>query len=140
MANEVVKELNEFLKGQYMGIHSYEHYIQKLEDPQIKIVFRDIQQGHKLHALKVAERIQNLGGEPVDDEGIIGSMQGFFSQLNLPDTTEGLIKGAIKGETLGIEMSEKIVRGDLDDESRILIEEILDHDRQHTTLLKNFLN
>ncbi|OIJ11614.1 rubrerythrin family protein [Anaerobacillus arseniciselenatis] len=140
MQNEVIEELNEFLKGQYMGIHSYEKYIQKLEDATIKRQFQDIQQGHKEYAMKVAERIQNLGGEPVDDEGVFGSIQGFLNQLNLPDTTEGLIKGAIKGETLGIEMSERIVRGDLDEESLELIKEILDHDRQHTDLLKRLLH
>jgi bacterioferritin len=140
MTEHVVKELNEFLKGQYMGIHSYEHYIQKLQDPQIKKKFQKIQQEHKQHAMLVAERIQNLGGTPVDDEGIVGSMQGLVSQLNLPDTTEGLIQGALKGESIGIKMSEEIVKGDLDRESRQLIEEILNHDRQHTSLLKGLLH
>lgn len=139
MAETVVKELNEFLKGQYMGIHSYEHYIQKLQDPDIKREFQKIQQEHKQHAMLVAERIQNLGGTPVDDEGILGSMQGFLSQLNLPDTTEGLIQGALKGESIGIKMSEEIVKGDLDGESRQLIEEILDDDWQHTSFLNSLL-
>ncbi|QOY38396.1 ferritin-like domain-containing protein [Anaerobacillus isosaccharinicus] len=139
MAETIVKELNEFLKGQYMGIHSYEHYIQKLQDPDIKREFQKIQQEHKQHAMLVAERIQNLGGTPVDDEGILGSMQGFLSQLNLPDTTEGLIQGALKGESIGIKMSEEIVKGDLDGESRQLIEEILDDDRQHTSFLTSLL-
>lgn len=139
MAETVVKELNEFLKGQYMGIHSYEHYIQKLQDPDIKREFQKIQQEHKQHEMLVAERIQNLGGTPVDDEGILGSVQGFLSQLNLPDTTEGLIQGALKGESIGIKMSEEIVKGDLDGESRQLIEEILDDDRQHTSFLNSLL-
>ncbi|MFN7250465.1 MAG: ferritin-like domain-containing protein [Anaerobacillus sp.] len=139
MTEQVVKELNEFLKGQYMGIHSYEHYIQKLDDARVKKEFQKIQQEHKQHAMMVAERIQNLGGRPVDDEGMIGSIQGFISKLNLPDTTEGLIHGALKGEAMGIKMSEEIVKGDLDEESRQLIEEILDHDRQHTSLLNGFL-
>ncbi|OIJ18135.1 rubrerythrin family protein [Anaerobacillus alkalidiazotrophicus] len=135
----VIKELNEFLKGQYMGIHSYEHYIQKLEDSKIKKEFQQIQQEHKIHAMKVAKRIQNLGGKPVDDEGFVGSIQGFINQLNLPDTPEGLIKGALKGEDFGIQMSEEIVKSDLDDESRELIEEILDRDRQHTFLLSKLI-
>lgn len=139
MEEHVVRELNEFLKGQYMGIHSYEHYLQNLKDPHIKKQFQEIQMQHKQHAMKVAERIQNLGGTPVNQEGMTGKIQGFISQLNLPDTTTGLIEGALKGESLGIEMSEKIVRGDLDEESRQLIGEILDHDRQHTYLLKSFL-
>lgn len=139
MKNHVVKDLNDFLQGQYMGIHSYEHYIQKLQDPDVKRHFQQIQQDHKHHAMIVAQRIQNLGGTPVDDEGIAGSIQGFLSQLNLPDTTEGLIQGALKGEAMGIEASEKIVKGDLDEESREMIDKILAHDRKHTSLLNDLL-
>lgn len=32
----VVNTLNAFLKGQYMSIHGYEHYIENLKDPEIK--------------------------------------------------------------------------------------------------------
>lgn len=138
--SHLLEELNEFLKGQYMGIHSYERYIQQMQDPIIKEQFQQIQQDHKEHAQKVAARIQNLGGVPVDDEGIIGSIQGFLSGLNLPDTTEGLIEGAIKGESLGIKMSEEIVKGDLDPESRQIIEDILDKDRGHLALLNKILH
>lgn len=135
--NKVISTLNNFLKGQYMGIHAYEHHIQKLTDPYIKNEFQRIQQDHKDHALKVAERIQNLGGTPVDDEGLIGSVQGFFGQFMIPDSTDGIIQSALKGEDhYGIQVSEEMVKGDLDIESRLLIEEILDKDREHV----NFLN
>ncbi|WP_354670008.1 ferritin-like domain-containing protein [Paenibacillus sp. BSR1-1] len=135
--NKVINTLNNFLKGQYMGIHAYEHHIQKLTDPNIKNEFQRIQQDHKDHALKVAERIQNLGGTPVDDEGLIGSVQGFFGQFMIPDSTDGIIQSALKGEDhYGIQVSEEMVKGDLDIESRQLIEEILDKDREHV----NFLN
>ncbi|USK31804.1 ferritin-like domain-containing protein [Bacillus sp. F19] len=135
--NDVVKTLNNFLKGQYMGIHAYEHHIQKLKDPYLKNEFQRIQQDHKNHALKVAERIQNLGGTPVDDEGLIGSVQGFMGQFMIPDNSAGIIESVLKGEDYyGIQISEEIVKGDLDPESRQLIEEILDKDREHV----NFLN
>lgn len=137
----VINTLNEFLKGQYMGIHAYEHHIQKLKDPNIKSELQRIQQEHKNHALKVAERIQNLGGKPVDDEGIIGSIQGFIGQFRIPDTSSGIIESALKGEAYyGIQISEEIVKGDLDPESRQLIEEILDKDRQHVGFLNRFLH
>ncbi|MFJ8219719.1 DUF2383 domain-containing protein [Bacillus cereus] len=133
----VVDTLNAFLKGQYMGIHSYEHYIEKLKDPEIKKEFQRIQQDHKQHALKVAERIQNLGGVPVDNEGMIGSVQGWISQFTVPDTTEGIVSSALKGESYyGVQISEKIVQGDLDTESHILIHDILDTDREHVNVLK----
>lgn len=105
-----------------MGIHAYEHYIEKLKDPEIKKEFQKIQQDHKQHALKVAERIQNLGGVPVDNEGIVGSVQGLISQFTVPDTTEGIVSSALKGEGYyGVQISEEIVHGDLDPESHMLM-------------------
>ncbi len=124
-----------------MGIHAYEHHIQKLTDPEIRREFQRIQQEHKNHALKVAERIQNLGGKPVDDEGLIGSVQGFFSQFMIPETSVGMIESALKGESYyGIRVSEDIVRGDLDLESQQLIESILDKDREHVRYLQQLLH
>ncbi|HDR7224691.1 MULTISPECIES: ferritin-like domain-containing protein [Bacillus] len=133
----VVNTLNAFLKGQYMGIHTYEHYIEKLKDTEIKKEFQRIQQDHKQHALKVAERIQNLGGVPVDSEGMVGSVQGLISQFTVPNTTEGIVSNALKGEGYyGIQISEEIVQGDLDPESHMLIHDILDKDREHVNVLK----
>jgi bacterioferritin len=139
--NNVINTLNTFLKGQYMGIHAYEHHIQKLTDPSIKREFQKIQQDHKNHALRVAERIQNLGGKPVDDEGLIGSVQGFIGQFKIPDSPSGIIESALKGENdYGIQISEKIVRGDLDPESYRLIEDILNKDREHVNFLNRLLH
>lgn len=136
----VINTLNEFLRGQYMGIHAYEHLIEKLDDPNVKREFQSIQQEHKQHAMKVAERIQNLGGSPVDDEGIIGSIQGYMSQFMIPDNTKGILETALMGEShYGIEISEEIVKGDLDPESKQLIEEVLDRDREHVQLLRRYL-
>lgn len=141
MSGETVEDtLNTFLKGQYMGIRAYEHLIEKVTDPNIKKVFQNIQQEHKFHAQRVAERIQNLGGTPVDDEGMMGSIQGFISQMRLPETTNGLLETALKGEDYyGIQISEEIVKGDLDPESRKLIEEILDRDREHVKMLNGLV-
>jgi bacterioferritin len=142
MSEDVVKELNAFLKGQYMGIHTYDTYIQKVNDPKIKNEFQKIQQDHKLHAAKVAERIQNLGGKAVDDEGLAGSIKQTMADLKgHPDTTEGYIKSALKGEDYyGIRMSKEIVKGDLDPESKKIIDNILSEDQKHVDLLNNLLH
>jgi bacterioferritin len=139
-SENVIKTLNEFLKGQYMGIRSYEHFIEKLEDESIKKEFQTMQQDHKQHALQIAERIQNLGGTPVNSEGLVGKIEGVLSQFQIPDTTEGVIQSARKGESYyGIGMSEEIVRGDLDEDSRQLVEQILDKDRRHVQILDGLL-
>lgn len=140
MENETVKELNEFLKGEFMGIHAYEQYIENAEDVSVKKTLQAIQQSHKKHAMAVAERIQNLGGKAADDVGFTGTIQeGLAALKGFPKNKVDLIKGAIKGEEFGSEMMEKFVRGDLDEESKSIIQTILDEHDRHRQLLAEHL-
>ncbi|MCD5324645.1 MULTISPECIES: ferritin-like domain-containing protein [Pontibacillus] len=137
---DIVKTLNTFLKGQYMGVHAYEHYIQKLDEPHIKKEFQRIQQEHKQHAQQVAERIQDLNGTPVDDEGLIGSVQGFIGKFMMPDETDKIIDSAARAESYyAVELSEEIVKGDVDPQTKQLIDQIIDEDRSHVESLHRLL-
>lgn len=137
----VIHELNDFLEGQYMGIHQYERLIQHTHDTRVKEVFQQIQQDHKQNALKVSERIQDLGGSAVDGVGIMGQIGETMQLLKgTPEDTNLLLKEACNGEEMGIRKSEQIVRGDLDVESRQIIEEVLDVDRRHVELLKELIH
>lgn len=142
MENEVViEELNTLLRGQYMGIRSFEHYIQNVPDEGIKAQFQQMQKELKHNAEKVAERIQNLGGIPADDEGLSGSMHSFMHKFMIPDNTQGIIQDAIKGEDLyGVQYSEELVRGDLDSESMRIVEEVLQVNRKHVDQLNGMLD
>ncbi|MDQ0090396.1 bacterioferritin [Paenibacillus anaericanus] len=139
--SQVVKELNTFLEGNYMAILSYERYIQHVADPDVKKVLQDIQQEHKQHAIKVAERIQNLGGVPADDAGIQGGMVEFMNRFKkATDDPNFILQDALKGEEKGIQISEKMVRGDLDPESLTLVKEILNEDRNHLDQLNHHVH
>ena len=130
--NNVIKELNEYLKGEYMGIHAYEHYLKNAQDQNIKTTLQKIQQDHKQHAVKIAERIQDLGGKAVEDNGFMGSVRETMMKLKgFPDRTEEILKGVIKGQQMGIRATEEIVRGDLDAESLQIVENNLAEDRSH---------
>ena len=141
MDKDVINELNAFLKGQYMGIHAYENLIQNETDENIKKELQEIQKSHKVHAASVAERIQNLGGRPVDDEGLLGSMQENIVRLmSTPKETHEILETALKGEAhYGVKMSEEIVKGDLDQGSNLIIKQILDEDRTHVNTLNSLL-
>ncbi len=138
---DVIKELNNFLQGQYMGIHEYERLIKHTNDPEVKEELQKIQQEHKLHAIMVAERIQNLGGSAVDDVGIKGAMVETMNWVKgTSNQVQHIIDEAVRGESMGIRSSEELVKGDLDEDSRKLIEDILDTDRGHIEHLNNLLN
>ena len=137
----VIEELNTILRGTYMGIRSLEHYIQKVDDLELKINFQSMQQEVKLNALKVAERIQNLGGVPADDEGVSGSMHSFMHKMMLSDDKKKIIKDALEGvEKYGVHYSEELVKGDLDPTSKQIVEDVIDSNRRHTETLKHLLD
>jgi bacterioferritin len=139
MSNEVIiEELNTLLRGTYMGIRSFEHYIQKAEDDELKRVFQSMQQEVKLNAQKLAERIQNLGGVPADDEGFSGTMYSFMHKAMLPDDSKEIIDDALKGlDHYGVQYSEELVRGDLDPVSKQLAEEVIDTSRKQIEQLQH---
>jgi bacterioferritin len=142
MSKEVIiEELNTLLRGTYMGIRSFEHYIQKAEENELKKVFQSMQQEVKLNAQKLAVRIQNLGGVPADGEGFSGSIHSFMHKAMLPDDTKEMIEDALKGlDHYGVQYSEELVRGDLDSESRQLAEDVIDTSRRQIEQLKQLLH
>lgn len=136
----VVKELNSFLEGNYMAIHAYENYIHHIEDEKIKKQLQEIQQNHKQHAAMIAERIQNLGGVPVDDAGWMGSMTELFQSIKgATKDPVHILKDAIAGEQRGIKKSQQLLDGDLDPESLALVKKILAADEKHIETLKQLL-
>lgn len=136
-----IKELNAFLEGNYIAIQAYERYIQHVGDSNVKPILQQIQQDHKQHAIRISERIQNLGGVPVDDAGMKGMMAETMMRLKgATDDPNFILKDALKGEHKGIGMSEKIITGDLDLESRHLVEEVLNDDRNHVEQLNKYLH
>jgi bacterioferritin len=141
MSNEVIiEELNTLLRGTYMGIRSFEHYIQRVEDEELKTLFQSMQQEVKLNAQKLAERIQNLGGVPADGEGFSGTMHSYMHKVMLPDETNELLEDALKGlDHYGVQYSEELVRGDLDPQSRQLAEEVIDTSRRQIEQLRQYL-
>lgn len=132
MENKSVNELNTVLKGEYMAVDSYERFIKAADDDNIRNEFKNIQQDHRQHIGQLSERIAVLGGHPENGTGIAG----VFSNTKLAIQTmradsEDILKKAYDGEDQGIAAVEEIIKGDLDDESRQLVDGILSQDHDH---------
>ncbi|MFP9128589.1 DUF2383 domain-containing protein [Niallia sp. BSM11] len=141
-SEQSIKTLNKFLQGQFMGIHAYEHFIENLEDTSLKQSFSDILTEHTKNAHIISDRIHQLGGEPVTNEGVVGKAESFIGNLFDPDNgDEVIIKHAIKGENLyGIKMSEQLVRNKLDEDSLQIVHQVLNKDREHVDYLKSLIH
>ncbi|WP_318503140.1 DUF2383 domain-containing protein [Bacillus sp. T3] len=142
MQNEIiVEELNTLLRGTYMGVRALEHHIHQLDNADLRQYFQSIQQEAKQNASKLAERIQNLGGMPADDEGISGSMHSFMHKVMLPHDNRKIIEDALKGmDNYGVDYSEELVRGDLDAESKRIVEDVINTNRRHVEKLRELLH
>lgn len=134
-----VTELNAFLKGEYMAIDSYEHFIRSASDRNVKDLLQNIQKDHKRHAIDISERIKEIGGDPVTGVGLSGKFAETISSIkhirHNDDTS--ILEDALSGETQGIKMADEIVKGDLDFESASLVSKILETDKRHLSMLEH---
>lgn len=141
MDRKVVKELNAYLKGEYMAIKAYDGFMERTKDVDMKKKLQSIQGDHKQHAAKVSQRIIGLGGRPVKGPGIMGIMSDLKNLVKRnSDKTWDILEDAGKGEYRGVQMAEEIVKGDLDAESLSMIKDILEEDRGHVGKLGGFIN
>ncbi len=140
MEKETIKQLNQFLQGNYMAIHTYDKYIQRIDDESIKKTLQTIQQNHKKHAAMIAERIQNLGGIPAHDVSFSGKVAEWIGTMKGTFETKDILKDAIAGEKRGIEKSKQLLDGSLDSKSFILVTHILNEDEKHIKWLEQYLH
>lgn len=138
---ETIKVLNELLQGEYMAIESFNNFISRLEDENGKKVFQEIQKQHRENIDKLASYIQDIGGQPDENLGMKGKMGDISLNMDLGSSSnrEEIVKKAIEGETKGVNMAEKVLRGNLDDSSRGIAGEILEKDRKSIEKLKKLL-
>jgi uncharacterized protein (TIGR02284 family) len=139
--SENIKALNELLQGEYMAVDSFNNFISKLKDDRTIQCFKEVQKQHRENIDKLAEYIQDIGGKPDENIGLKGKMGEMKLNIDLGFQTNAnkIIEKAIEGETQGVNMAEKVLRGDLDDRSRDLAGEILKKDRESIEKLKDLL-
>lgn len=142
MPKETIKSLNKLLQGEYMAVQSFNNFISRIEDDKVKNSFKDIQSQHRENINKLVSYIQDIGGKPEENLGMMGIMGEvkLNIDLGLKEDTLGIIDKAIEGETKGVNMAEKILRGNLDDKSRVITGEILEKDRESIEKLKDLKN
>lgn len=134
---EALKALNQLLQGEYMAVDAFNVFISKTENEKIKSTLQEIQKRHRENISSLASYIQDLHGKPKENLGLKGFMADFKLDMELASESDfDIIKKAINGETQGINMAEKVLRGNLDDESRKIAGEILENDRLSLDKLK----
>lgn len=139
---EVHKSLNELLQGEYMAVESFNNFISRIEEENVKNEFQAIQKEHRDNIQKLADYIQEIGGQPDENLGFKGKMGDMKLNMDLGKEADDntIIKKALEGETRGVNMAEKVLRGELDHKSRDIAGEILKNDRNSIGRLNNLLH
>jgi len=129
------------LQGEYMAVESFNNFISKLEDENVKKTFKEVHKQHRENIDKLASYIQDIGGRAEENLGMKGIMGDIKINIDIGfDADEAeIIEKAIEGETQGVNMAEKVLRGNLDEKSRDIAGEILHKDRMSIEKLKSLL-
>ena len=112
MDKKVVKELNAYLMGEYVAVKSYEKFIERTKDSDVRQKLQSIQQDHEKHASKISERISSLGGKPVKGAGymdIMSDMKNLIKETGM--THEFILEDAGRGEYRDSNAEENSKRG-----------------------------
>lgn len=139
---ETISALNQLLQGENMAVDTFNIFISKLNDEKAKKVFQKVQNQHRENMNTLANYIQNIDGEPKEKLGLKGVMADMKLKVEIDDPTHtsDIIKKAIDGETFGINMAEKVLRGNLDDNSREVAGDILHKDRASLDRLNSLID
>jgi uncharacterized protein (TIGR02284 family) len=140
--SKTVKSLNRLLQGEYMAVESFNNFISRAKDENVKKAFQEVQKQHRQNIEILAGYIQDIGGQSRENLGMKGKMADVKvnMDLGLRADTDEIIKKAVEGETQGVNMAEKVLRGSLDDKSRDIAGEILHRDRRAIDELNSLKN
>lgn len=138
---ETVKALNELLQGEYMAVESFNNFISRMDHESTKNVLQEVQKQHRENIDKLAGYIQDIGGKPDENLGLKGKMGDIKLNMDLGSRSDSkeIVRKAIEGETQGVNMAEKVLRGDLDNSSRGIAGEILEKDRKSIDKLNELI-
>lgn len=133
-----IDSLNKLLLGENMAVNSFNVFISKIKEKEVKKVFQEVQDKHRENIKNLADYIQNHGSQAKENIGLKGKMANMKVGRELGDEAdvEKILKEAINGEKQGINMAEKVLRGKLDDKTRQLAGDVLHNDRMSLDRLR----
>lgn len=115
--DELIKELNKFLRGIHMGADSFRVYQDKAKSQDIKNELTKIMLIFREQDEKVSSYIKKLGGEPSNSLGVAGEMASMFEKLKdiFIDNDKEVIYHAINAIDMGIKGGSNLINSYKDD-------------------------
>jgi bacterioferritin len=140
--NEACKLLNDTLATEIVCVLRYrQHQIaaKGIDFPQVAAEFREHAEQEEQHMLMIAERINQLGGDPDFDPATV-------SQRSAAEYSTGrdlltMIQENLVAERIAIEVYRKLIPwfGDADPTTRRMLEKILEEEEEHANDLADLM-
>ncbi|WP_143317509.1 DUF2383 domain-containing protein [Clostridium sp. HBUAS56017] len=139
----VIHEMNKFLKGIHMGGTTFKDYLEKAKTLKLKQELVEIIESFKRHEEAITKRVNQLGGNASDSVGLMGMMGEFFEKVKLMpvETDEEVVEHAINAMNMGIKNGNKFIDGHKDLEESLLkeVKAVVDDYDGHLIKLKKLL-
>ncbi len=131
----VIDTLNELLKGELMAMNIYAETNDMQGDEQVKEMLADFAKDHQEHVRLLSNRIEKLGGTPIENAGIGGTMANLSAKFNAQRGPSHLLEQLYSGEDRGVHAYEDRI-DELDPESRAIVRQIMSTDHDHLKLFQ----
>lgn len=96
-----VETLNSFLRGEISAVETYRQAIGRVSDERLRSQLEDCMQDHEHRVEAIRERVEKLGGKPVEGSGVWGAfaklMQGGATLLGDKTAIQALEEGEDHG-------------------------------------------
>ncbi|MBD7910924.1 DUF2383 domain-containing protein [Clostridium cibarium] len=139
----VIHEMNKFLKGIHMGGTTFKDYLEKAKTLKLKQELVEIIESFKRHEEAITKRVNQLGGNASDSVGLMGMMGEFFEKVKLMpvETDEEVVEHAINAMNMGIKNGNKFIDEHKDLEESLLkeVKAVVDDYDGHLIKLKKLL-
>lgn len=136
---DTAKALNQLLQGEHMAIEVFDKFISKADSNSVKRTFIEVKKFHRENIENLGRHITNMGAKPRHTKGLSGKIGELMLDIELMGKKDSkhLVEKAIEGVYKGINKAEQITRGNLDNDSRILVGNVLKKDRNSLMMLQN---
>lgn len=143
--NQALSLMNEALAGEILCVLRYRHHqviAKGIDFPQVAAEFAEHAQDEHEHMMMIAERIDQLGGDPDFNPATVASRSTTGYGSAGPDVALDLmIKEDLVSERIVIEIYRKLIEffGVADPTSRRMFEKILEDEEEHANDLADLL-
>jgi bacterioferritin len=136
--------MNEALASEILCVLRYRHHqiiAKGIDFPQVAAEFKEHAENEAEHMMMIAERIDQLGGDPDFNPASVAKTSGTQYGQAGPSSLSDMIKDDLIAERTVIEVYRKLIQwfGNGDPTSRRMFEKILEDEEEHANDLSDLL-